>query len=722
MRSKFGYFFWLLFLAFSLMILVVATQILTKRNINGLKAGNKDAVITFTINNRLQELVNLSFDINSKITGRTKLPANHPSLIDSLTMLGYNATVLESISLNTDTDTSFKKLNRFVSVLVEASMKILQNPGTVVAADAEYLRKLHISDSIYSTALSIQKSLENDLQKTLSNNNKTSDSLSDYNKTLAIIAIAAVFIFSAIIINRNLTQIQLISELEIATKKAQESAQVKDQFLSNMSHEIRTPLNAIKGFSRLLALSPLNKEQKQYTSIIYDATNNLVNIVNDILDISKIEAGKLRIEKRNFNIKRVLQAVKYLFKNAAADKNISLTYEIEEGIPLILNGDSERLSQILINLVSNSIKFTNEGFVRIRISALKKEGKKTWLEFIVKDSGIGIPQDKLGVIFGRFEQLDTGKELLTKGTGLGLSIVKSLTSLMEGSVSVTSDVGKGATFFVQLPFENAAEGTEEPAMSFFSEFIPVKKFTGAKVLLVEDNKVNQLLIKYMLEEYDIKSEVASNGKEALDILEANHFELVLMDIQMPVLDGYASTKAIRKELKSDVPIIAMTAYALPGEKEKCLASGMNGYLSKPVDSAELDSLLSAYLKLSEVNAVMDTKSHNKQEIFLLGLSGGDESIAKKIIKEILSEIPVSRKKIEMMLEKKEFSALGATCHFMISTFAPLGDDTDIMRKINAVRTGKTNSADNHTIENNLQELLLEINTVESELKQSSFNK
>lgn len=720
MRSKFNYFFWLLFLAFSLMILVVATQILTKRNINGLKAGNRDAVITFTINNRLQELVNLSFDINSKITGRTKLPEKHNSLLDSLTMLGYNATVLESMSLNTDTDTAFHKLNRFVSILVETSMKMLQNPGATVAADAEYLRKLHISDSIYSTALSIQKSLEKDLQATLSNNNKTSDSLSDYNKTLAIIAIAAVFIFSAIIINRNLTQIQLISELEIATQKARESAQVKDQFLANMSHEIRTPLNAIKGFSRLMALSPLNKEQQQYTSIIYDATNNLVNIVNDILDISKIEAGKLRIEKKDFNIKRVLQAVKQLFKNAAAEKNIELTYEIEEDVPLMLTGDPERLSQILINLVSNGIKFTTKGFVLIKSAVKKKEGNRVWLEFMVQDSGAGIPKDKLDVIFGRFEQLDAGKDLLTKGTGLGLSIVKSLTSLMEGNVSVSSDAGRGATFFVLLPFEKAAEGAEEQAMQIFPEFRPVKKFSGSKVLLVDDNKVNQMLIKYMLEEYDITPEIASNGKEALDILLTKHYDLVLMDIQMPVMDGYSSTKAIRRELKINVPVIAMTAYALPGEKEKCLASGMNGYLAKPVDSAELDAFLSAHLAVVDASA---TKKKNKGKYlnYLLQLFGGDEEIAGKIIAEIVNEIPVTRKKVKAMLDKKDFSSLGETGHNMISTFSPLGDDTEIIKVVNTIRNAKANDGSYADIEQHLEELLFAIDSLENDLRQDSYS-
>ncbi|MBK6937035.1 MAG: response regulator [Chitinophagaceae bacterium] len=568
MKPRFSYFFWLLFLAFSLMILVVAAQVLTKRNINGLKSGNRDAVITFTINNKLQELVNLSFELNSKITGRSSLPQKRQSLIDSLTMLGYNAAVFESMTLNSDTDSAFRKLNGYVSMQVEASLKIFNNSVAFVNDGIDSLRKLRITDSIYFIALNIQKALESDLQKTLSSNNKVSDSLSDYNRTLAFIAIAAVFIFSAIIINRNLKQIQLISDLEVATKAARENARVKDQFLANMSHEIRTPLNAIKGFGRLLSSTSLNKEQQQYSSIINDATNNLINIVNDILDISKIEAGKLRIEKKSFNIKRVLQAVKHLFKNAASEKRIELTYEIEENVPLLLSGDPERLSQILINLVSNSIKFTSSGFVRIILSVGRIDNEKTILEFKIQDSGIGIPKDKLDVIFGRFEQLEAGKELLTKGTGLGLSIVKSLVSLMDGTISVTSDIGKGACFVVTLPFEKGEEDIEEPATHIAAEFQLTKKYPGSTVLLVEDNRVNQVLIRHLLQEYDIKAEVVSNGKEAIDAILIHDYDLILMDIQMPVMDGYSSVKIIRNEIKNSQPIIAMTAYALPGEKEK----------------------------------------------------------------------------------------------------------------------------------------------------------
>ncbi len=701
------------------MILVVATQVLTKRNINGLKAGNRDAVITFTVNNKLQELVNLSFDLNAKITSKARLSSTQQSLLDSLTMIGYNTSVLESLKLNTDTDTAFKKLNTYVSQLVEISMKILSNKNASVNEDIDKLRKLNISDSIYATALNIQKVLENDLQRTLNNNNKTSDSLSEYNRSLAIIAIAAVFIFSAIIINRNLKQIHLISELETATKRAEENAQIKEQFLANMSHEIRTPLNAIKGFSRLMSLTPLNNEQQQYSSIIYDATNNLINIVNDILDISKIEAGKLRIERRDFNIKRVLQAVKQLFINAANEKNIELSYHISDDVPVFINGDPERLSQILINLVGNGIKFTNSGFVKIDLSLVKIKGDDIVLRLEVCDSGIGISKDKIGIIFGRFEQLETGKELVLKGTGLGLSIVKSLTELMEGSVSVSSEVGKGTSFIIVLPFTKVAESSDQSSMNIFSEFRPVSKFEGASVLIVEDNNVNQVLIKYMLLEYDIQAEIVSNGKEAIELLSVRDFDLILLDIQMPVMDGYSCIKEIRQELKKDVPVVAMTAYALPGEKEKCLSSGMNGYLSKPVDSAALDAILSAFLNETGTFKRKACSKDSFEDSYLLQLAGGDEKIAKRIVEEIQNEIPETRRKIEALITSKNFEKLSDVTHHMISTFSPLGDNTDIMNKITEIRKARLEKAEFQKIEKHLIELIVTVDEIEFELRKEN---
>lgn len=717
MKTRVSYFFWLLFLAFSLMILVVATQILTRRNINGLKAGNRDAVITFTINNRLQDLVNLSFELNTKLAGELSAPQIKQPLLDSLNMLDYNASVLANINPNSYTDTAFKKLNELISKQVETSIRIIQDSNTIRAKDIEYFLQMHLPDSIYSTALYIQKELEKDLQKTLNNNNKASGSLSDYNRILAVIAIAAIFIFSAIIMNRNFRQIKLISELEVATKSAREYANVKDQFLANMSHEIRTPLNAIKGFSRLMSLTPLNKEQQQYSSIIYEATNNLVNIVNDILDISKIEAGKLRIEEKDFSIERVLEAVKHLFKNTAEEKGLELSYFIDDDVPVFVKGDPERLSQVLINLVNNSIKFTSHGYVRmfLSIDKARNTANTSYLMFRVQDSGCGIPEDKKDVIFGRFEQLDSEKEMVTSGTGLGLSIVKSLVTLMGGTVYVESELNEGASFFIILPFGQASGGSNVSGATITSEFKSEKKYPNSSVLIVEDNRVNQVLIEHLLYEYGIKPCYATNGREALELLKSKRYDMVLMDIQMPVMDGYACTRQIRNKLKLSIPIVAMTAFALPGEKEKCLSYGMNDYLSKPIDTAELDLILTQYLKERVHIIDLDTSNRKTEREYLLQLAGGDEKTADVIVAEILREIPETRRRITEILESEQFDLINKECHHMLSTFAPLGESTKVMHTIQEIKKMNTGELAPAILKSLLADILLEMKLLENKL-------
>ena len=707
MKPRIGYFFWILILAFGLMILVVVAQLLTKRNINGLKKGNRDAVITFTINNRLQDLVNLCFELEKKVTNPANLVPGRQSLIDSLTMLGYNASVLEQINLTEEVTTRFKKLNSFINQQIESSLEVLQNNGAARLKEVDSLRKLQIADSVYATALSIQKYLEKDLQATLSNNTEASTRLTAYNSTLAIIAIAAVLILGTIIINRHLRQMQLISALEKATAAAQKLAMIKDQFLANMSHEIRTPLNAIKGFSRLIAQTPLSREQQQYTSIINDASGSLIHIVNDILDISKIEAGKLRIETKEFNLGKILQTVEHLFLNTAAEKQLEYSQFINENVPLPLKGDPERLSQILINLVSNGIKFTSTGYVKTIVS-LKKEGKDiVWIEFEVKDSGTGIPADKQEKIFQRFEQLDTGDDNITQGTGLGLSIVKSLTVLMGGSISVSSEYGQGSIFKAALPFEKINDSfVDEKKMK--TDTVPSYYYTGASVLVVEDNRVNQLLLKHTLASLDIDAEIVSNGQEALETVAKRNFDLILMDIQMPVMDGYTTIKTMRQNGQVKTPVVAMTAYAMPGEKGKVFAAGMNDYLAKPVDFAQLINILEKYLQPGKEVASVTVASGLHPDNFLLQLAGGDKNIARRILEEIKNEVPKAITNLTAIKINKDFSELNRVCHHMVSTFAPMGNETTIMKKIHQLRNAeyddKNSSNNSLLIDRLVQEL------------------
>lgn len=689
MKKRIGYLFWILLLAFGLMLLITAAQLLAKKNISGLKKGNREAAITFTINNRLQDLINLSFELESKISNPVRPLAYRQSLLDSLAMLGYNTTVLKGLDLNKEAANRFEYLSHFIDKQVSLSTQTLQyikeakpdNSKMVI----DSIRAMRLADSVYSIALTIEKYLEKDLQATISNNTRVSSRLTAYNKILAIIAITAVLILGTIIINRHVKQVQLISDLEKAKTEAQRLAGVKEQFLANMSHEIRTPLNAIKGFTRILSQTKLSPEQQQYTGIISDASNNLVYIVNDILDISKIEAGKLRIEEKEFSLQRVLHTIEYMFLNAADEKKLEFHQQVKEDVPLHLKGDPDRLSQIIVNLVSNAIKFTRAGYVSIVVSKVKEVDGKVWVMFNVEDTGPGIPDNKKETIFQRFEQLNLGNDDVTKGTGLGLSIVKSLAEMMHGSITLSSEPGKGSVFSVILPFSKVAEiesiVTEQDE---FQETGNHLKYDAA-VLVVEDNKVNQLLLRHTLEQWGISVSMALNGSEALELVDEKKFDLVLLDIQMPVMDGYETIRRMRSEIKMSTPVIAMTAYAMPGEKEKCMQAGMNDYLSKPVDFAKMDELLKNFLQSNVRKEINSGKGKNGQENFLLQLAGGDHGIAQKILLEIKKEIPIVLEKIKVFQQKNSSRGLDGVLHSMVSTFSPLGNETPVMIKINQLR-------------------------------------
>jgi signal transduction histidine kinase/CheY-like chemotaxis protein len=714
MKKRIGYLFYILLLALALMILITTAQILARRNINGLIKGNREAAITFTINNRLQDLINLSFELESKISSTTKPVSYRQSLLDSLTVLGYNTSVLKEVDLNKESTEKFSQLSKFTNRQVTLSTQAIQfiKDGKLNESKKliDSLRSLKLTDSVYSTALMIEKYLEKDLQKTFSNNTKVSSRLSEYNTVLAIIAIGAILILGTIIINRHIKQMQLIADLEKSKTEAQQLAKIKDQFLANMSHEIRTPLNAIKGFTKILSQSTLDKEQQQHVNIITDASNNLIYIVNDILDISKIEAGKLRIEQKEFNLQKVLQTVEHLFLNAATEKKLQYTQQIDDGIQTQIKGDADRLMQIITNLVSNAIKFTSAGSVSTTVSKIKEDANNVWIKFCVEDSGEGIPQNMQETIFQRFEQLDGNN--ITKGTGLGLSIVKSLTELMKGEISVSSELGKGSKFNIILPFIKMSEQENIPVNIEIQEQIP--HFENSSVLIVEDNKVNQLLLEHMLRKSGIIADIATNGSNAIELVKKKNYDLILLDIQMPVMDGYETIHQLRNVLNLSVPVLAMTAYALPGEEEKCLNSGMNGYLSKPVDFPKMFSLLKKYLQTKNISVKKQEVTKSEHNDFLLELAGGDKDIAKKVLQEIINEIPNAVKKLRIAKENKDANGLNSTLHHLVSTFSPLGTDIPVMKKIQELRTHQ-DLGDNKKDISSVNDLIKEIDELNSTL-------
>ena len=392
------------------------------------------------------------------------------------------------------------------------------------------------------------------------------------------------------------------AKLQEARQRAEEASNQKSLFLANMSHEIRTPMNALIGFSELALETSLTEQQHDYLTKIHTSSHGLLTILNDILDYSKIEAGKLELEEKSFSLAEIIDEVDSLFSDQAELKGLKLNFYIDESITPYLLGDSTRLRQVLVNLVGNALKFTDQGAVTVTVSAFSQTEKEIQLKFSIVDSGIGISEDKISKLFKAFTQVDASHTRKYGGTGLGLAISSQLIEMMGGRLEVNSEEGKGSEFFFSLSCKRVKE--EEIAVRQPLHDRKKKKYTamrqidGARILLVEDNAINQQIATEVLGKANVLVEIAANGVEAVaqyrsSLEHGTPFSAILMDIQLPVLDGYGATEQIREDETSrsasvpPIPIIAMTAHSMSGDREKCLAAGMNDYISKPLDSTEL---------------------------------------------------------------------------------------------------------------------------------------
>lgn len=394
--------------------------------------------------------------------------------------------------------------------------------------------------------------------------------------------------------------VETINEKLVDEKEHSEQlALARDQFLSNVSHEIRTPLNGVLGFTDLLLKSsPLEAEQKRQLEYIKMSGDILLVIINDILDLAKMEAKQIEFLNKPFNLNQLTRLVCETFSVKTQQKEIDFKISIDEELPSVLNGDSVRVTQILFNLISNSIKFTPaKGKIRLKIKAQDEEDDFYIVKIVVSDSGIGIPADKLKGIFTPFAQLGNNS-----GTGLGLTIVKKIIDIMNGDVQVKSKVGEGTKFIITLPFPKS-DYYLSVSKSFFDKEqatkVPESKDQKIKILLAEDNRINQILVQKVLSKFNMDCEVVANGKLAVDAVAEEDFDLILMDLMMPVMNGYEATSAIRNmrnHAKKNVPIIALSAVVTASVTEACKAVGVDRYISKPFDSQELYNVIMELLK------------------------------------------------------------------------------------------------------------------------------
>lgn len=384
-------------------------------------------------------------------------------------------------------------------------------------------------------------------------------------------------------------------QLTIAKQEAEASTMAKSSFLANMSHEIRTPLNAMLGFASLLLGTQLDKNQREYLEAIDTSGKNLLSIINDILDFSKIEAGMFTIEKTPFSLQQALHSVNTMFFEKAQAKGLKLFTAVDPKLPPLVNGDPTRFTQILMNLLGNAIKFTNQGTISVEAVVEKITDNGATVRISVTDTGIGISEDKQNVIFKRFTQAEDNTTRNFGGTGLGLSIAKKLVELQGGEIWVKSEVNRGSEFSFRMTYE-ISDSKEYPMAEEIVKDNNKDIFDGKRVLIVEDNLLNQKLASTLLKAEGFDTKVAENGQIALDILANEQFDLILMDIQMPIMDGYQATAKIRADVSLTIPIVAMTANALTGERERCIGAGMNNYITKPFKTQDLLQIIADLLK------------------------------------------------------------------------------------------------------------------------------
>jgi len=472
---------------------------------------------------------------------------------------------------------------------------------------------------------------------------------------------------------------------EKATQIAEDSVKAKQQFLSNMSHEIRTPMNAIIGFTKVVLKTELTTKQKEYLNAIKLSGDALIVLINDILDLAKVDAGKMSFENTPFKMAASISAMIHIFEIKIQEKNIQLIKKYDKRIPKVLVGDSVRLHQIILNLLSNAVKFTTKGKITVSVNLLSENEDSVKIEFAVSDTGIGIAQDKLEHVFENFQQASSKTSRLYGGTGLGLAISKQLVESQGGTIAVKSKVREGSTFSFILPFKKSTNETELETEIIASN-VDVKNI---KILVVEDIALNQLLMKTVLDDFGFERDIAGNGKIAVEMLQKKAYDILLMDLQMPVMNGFEATEFIRKVMKSNVPIIALTADVTTVDLAKCKSVGMNDYISKPIDENLLFSKIIEQLKKpsltiesendgsNEANITVPIKRYNFIDLsYLTKRTKGKKDLMMEMIALYLEQTPELVSIMKKSLFDKDWKSLSGAVHKMIPSFAIMGINKD----------------------------------------------
>lgn len=532
-------------------------------------------------------------------------------------------------------------------------------------------------------------------------------------------------------ITQDITQRKRLEILRLERDQFEQSTKFKQEFLAKTSHEIRTPLNPILLLTDILLNTQPTPQQYELLNAIKTGGEILLAVVNDVLDVSGIEAGKLEFNKNTFRLSDVFSALREMMELSAREKSLDLIFELDVEIPDYIIGDNIRLTQIFLNLIGNAIKFTPKGYIRVEARIKRREDQKIRLEFCVNDTGIGIPEDKLNDIFESFNQVNAKLGQRYHGSGLGLTIVKQLVKLQGGDIFVASKEGEGSTFTFELDFGISEKETITQSQI---ERIPPDALVGVDILLVEDNPLNQLVTKKIIATWGANIDVANNGRECIEILQKRAYNLILMDLEMPEMDGYEATEYIRTQISSplkNIPIIAITANALSGMNNKCVEMGMNDYIAKPFEPGQLYAKIIKHALIketqtmeeqtpellnSEINGSNSMKKQDQslpdvsliiQEFmgtppytdlsYLKGISMGDNTIVRKAISRYLKDTPELMLEMENCVQAGDYDQLGKCAHKLKSSVGIMGMDQmkDSMQKIVNICRGDLDKSQLH---------------------------
>jgi signal transduction histidine kinase/CheY-like chemotaxis protein/HPt (histidine-containing phosphotransfer) domain-containing protein len=688
-RSKLRYFLLGLFLLGVVFIVII--QYNSSRNIDELIGNNNEAVEELKLQQKVEGFISAILGLENRT--KTIIMANDQQSSNSLKPhLAAIKADLERFQLkseNTALNSKFQEFKRIAKDRIVLSEKLISTYQLNGKLAAEQLisanKELLLERSLVNLGQELNEIRHQDLKNVIQDARKSGDTAKVFGYVLAVFALISSILAFWYISNKLAEQEKIIEALNASERKIKEASRLKEQFMANISHEIRTPMNAILGFTNLLKRTKLNTDQGQFVENIHSAGENLLALVNDILDLSKIEAGMMGLEKTRFSVRSLVSSIRAMFLGKVKKKGLQLQVDINENVPDILSGDSVRLTQILVNLIGNAVKFTEKGSIRLGFELLQQTGDKVRLLIIVEDTGIGIHEAKQKMIFERFHQAELDTTRRFGGTGLGLAIVKQLVEMQGGTINLRSTPGIGSIFSIVLEYTIPAD-TEEEVGTIINE-ATFDAGNKVKVLIAEDNTMNQQLIRHLMQNWQINFTIVNNGQEAVDKLKEDDFSLVLMDIQMPQMDGYTATEQIRNQLRSKIPIIAMTAHAMAGEKEKCLEIGMNDYVSKPLNENTLFNMIAQYAHFQdgehnndENNTHKDDVMQNHQEaelkyvdlVYLHELSGNDKEFEKMMLQQITIQAPAEVDQLEQAIQTGDFLSVKKIAHSLKSTVGYVG--------------------------------------------------